>query len=387
MTPEPPVLDQIRVRFATFRDRSIDERSVVAESLASIGAAEHVLLETCHRVELVTVEHPGAVPGPDAQGNGATSGRGAVRRVFEVVAGFDSAVIADEQLLGQARDAYEAALADHATGPILNELFRRALRFGRRVRSHAMPGADRSLADRGAAWMLDRLDGPARVLVAGTGEMGRLVAARLAAAGHAVTVVSRSAERGGRMLKQLPGGGHRLVVGGPSMRPADHAAVALALRVRQPILAADAFEHDGLPWTLDLSTPPAVDPEAVTLLGERLLTLDRLGAITGTAPVLEPRVERRLRRELDAEVERFVRWIDARGSHDALAVLHGEADAVRRRHLERLRRRGQLAPEQLAAVDAAAAAMVGDLLHGPSVELRRGGADADTVRRLFGIDG
>jgi glutamyl-tRNA reductase len=130
-----------------------------------------------------------------------------------------------------------------------------------------------------------------------------------------------------------------------------------------------------------------VDRGAVTLLGERLLTLDRLGAIAGTAPVLEPRVERRLRRELDAEVERFVTWIEARGSHDALALLHGEADAVRRRHLERLRRRGQLAPEQLAAVDAAAAAMVGDLLHGPTVELRRGGADADTVRRLFGIDG
>jgi glutamyl-tRNA reductase len=387
VTPETPVLDQIRVRFATFRDRTIDERSVVAESLASIGAAEHVLLETCHRVELVTVEPADAAPGPEAQGSGATSGRDAVRRVFEVVAGFDSAVIAEEQLLGQARSAYVAALADHATGPILNELFRRALRFGRRVRSHAMPGADRSLADRGAAWMLERLDGPARVLVAGTGEMGRLVAARLAAAGHVVTVLSRSAERGGRMLKQLPGGGHRLVVGSAAIRPADHTAIALALRVRQPILAADAFEHGRLPWTLDLSTPPAVEPDAVTLLGERLLTLDRLGAIAGTVPVLEPRVERRLRREMEAELERFVTWIEARGSHDALAVLHGAADAVRRRHLERLRRRGQLAPEQLAEVDAAAAAMVGDLLHGPTVELRRGGADADTVRRLFGIDG
>jgi hypothetical protein len=30
---------------------------------------------------------------------------------------------------------------------------------------------------------------------------------------------------------------------------------------------------------------------------------------------------------------------------------------------------------------------VGDLLHGPTVELRRGGADAETVRRLFGLDG
>jgi hypothetical protein len=29
--------------------------------------------------------------------------------------------------------------------------------------------------------------------------------------------------------------------------------------------------------------------------------------------------------------------------------------------------------------------MLGELLHGPSVELRRGGADAATIRRLFGL--
>jgi glutamyl-tRNA reductase len=385
--PESSSLDQIRVRFATFRDRSIDERAAVAESLASVAAAEHVLLETCHRVELVTVEPAAGAPIQGDPQNAATAGREAVRRVFEVVAGFDSAVVAEEQLLGQARGAYEAALAEHSTGPILNELFRRALRFGRRVRSHAMPGADRSLADRGAAWILERLGSPARVLVAGTGEMGRLVAARLAATGHTITVVSRSAERGGRMLEELPGDGHRLVVGGTVTTTADHAAVVLAVRVRQPILAASAMADGALPWTLDLSTPPAVAPDAVDLLGERLLTLDRLGEVAGTAQVLEPRVERRLRRELEAEVDRFAAWLETRGSHDALAVLHGEADAVRRRHLERLRRRARLAPEQLAAVDAAAAAMVGDLLHGPTVELRRGGADADTVRRLFGLDG
>jgi glutamyl-tRNA reductase len=381
-------LDQIRVRFATFRDRSIDERAAVARSLASVAAEEHVLLETCHRVELVTVEPAEGVPIDGGQENAATAGRDAVRRVFEVVAGFDSAVVAEEQLLGQARGAYEAALADHSTGPILNELFRRALRFGRRVRSHAMPGADRSLADRGSAWLLERLESPARVLVAGTGEMGRLVAARLATAGHTISVVSRSAERGGRMLEELPGDAHRLLVGGTSVTTtADHAAVVLAVRVRQPILSARALPDSALPWTLDLSTPPAVARDAVDLLGTRLLTLDRLGEIAGATHVLEPRVERRLRRELAAEVDRFVAWLETRGSHDALAVLHGEADAVRRRHLERLRRHARLAPEQLAAVDAAAAAMVGDLLHGPTVELRRGGADADTVRRLFGLDG
>jgi len=316
------------------------------------------------------------------------SGVAAVRRVLEVVAGFDSAVIAEEQLLGQARDAYQAALAAGDSGPILNELFRRALRFGRRVRSHARPGADRSLADRGAAWLLDgRTAGADRVLVAGTGEMGRLAGVRLASAGRALTIVSGSPDRGNRLLGLLPGSGHRLVVGPLSPEAvADCAGLVLAVRARQPMLTVEHLHGLARPWTVDLSTPGAVAADAAVLLGDRLLGIDRLGELGESAPILAPGVDARLRRELEEEVERFVAWLDTRGSGDALALLHGEADAVRRHHLDRLRRRADLTSEQLAAVEAASAAMVGELLHGPSVELRRGGADAATVRRLFGLE-
>lgn len=374
-------LHHIRVRFATFRDLTIDERSAHAAQLSSVPTVERLLLDTCHRVELVSVD--------DAPTAGrCVAGREAVRRVFEVVGGFDSAVVAEEQLLGQVRAAYEAALADGSTGPILNELLRRALRFGRRVRTHARPGTDRSLADRGASWLLERLGAdPASVLVAGTGEMGRLAALHLAGAGHRITIISRSAERGRRVLERLVGSQHRLVVG--SLEPATVAssrAVVLAVRSREPILSALQLQAGAPPWTIDLSTPAAVSADAAALLGRRLLTLDRLGEIAGAAPVLAPGVERRLRAEMDDEVERFVAWLDARRSGDALAVLHGEADAVRRRHLDRLSRSAGLGPGQLAAVEAASAAMMGELLHGPSVELRRGGADAETVRRIFGLD-
>jgi glutamyl-tRNA reductase len=358
----------------------VDERAADAARLGGFAATERVLLDTCHRVELVTVD--------DAPAAGRTvAGREAVHRVFAVVAGFDSAVLAEEQLLGQVRGAYQAALADGSTGPVLNELFRRALRFGRRVRSHARPGTDRSLADRGTGWLLDHLGpGPVPVLVAGTGEMGRLAAARLAAAGHVISVVSRSAERGVRMVEQLPGSGHRLAVGLEPEIMAGHAAAAFAVRSREPMLSASHLDAGALPWTLDLSTPAAVSAEAASVLGDRLLSLDRLGEIAGANPILSPDVERRLRAEVNDEVERFVAWLDARRSGDALAVLHGEADAVRRRHLDRLRRGGALGPAQLAAVEAASAALVGELLHKPSVELRRGGADAAIVRRLFGLD-
>jgi glutamyl-tRNA reductase len=378
-------LDAIRIRFATYRDLRDGDRTSLATCLADAAADERLLIDTCHRVELITV---GGTHEPTRAAPGASTdlaGRDAIRRVFQVVAGFDSAVVAEEQLLGQVRGAYEAALARHETGPILNELLRRALRFGRRVRTHARPGTDRSLADPGIAWLLERLPARSQILVAGTGEMGRLLAHGLATAGHRIRVLSQSAERGGALLEQLPGSGHHLLVGSVT-REAMHRvdAVALAVRTRGPILDATmlATAH---PWVLDLSAPPAVAADAGERLGDRMMTLDELGLRGGTRPVLDATVEARLRAELDREVDRYVDWLEARRGGDAISVLHREADAVRRRHLDRLRSRAGLDERQLAAVDAASAAMLGELLHGPSVELRRGGADAAIVRRLFGL--
>ena len=379
MTASDVVLEAIQVRSATFRDAPADARVVVADELRRLPARERVLLDTCHRVELVSV-------GAESSDVPGVRGRAAVQRVFEVVAGFDSAVVAEEQLLGQVRDAYETALAGGRTGPILNELFRRVLRFGRRVRSHAQPGTDRSLADPALAWLLARVQAPAQVVVAGTGVMGRLIAGRLADAGHRVTIVSRSAERGGALLDSLSGHGHRLSVG-----PLTHGivaeahAMALAVKAREPLLAETSL-GDARPWTMDLSAPSAIEPAAAARLGDRVMTLDELGARLDRRPVLSDGAERRLRRELRQEVEAFCRWLEARRGGEALAVLHEEADALRRRHLEQLRSRARLSDEQLDAVEAASAAMLGELLHGPSLELRRGGADAATVRRLFGIE-
>ena len=365
----------------TYREAAAHERAGAADRMRSIAAAEAILFETCHRVELITVgADPGAVA-PQRRGGEA------VRRVFEVVAGFDSAVVAEEQLLGQARSAFEQALVSGRSGPILNELMRRALRFGRLVRSHARPGTDRSLADPAIAWLGERVPRGDRVVVAGTGEMGRLVARGLADAGYPVTVVSSSPERGSGLLEKLAGEGHRLAVG-PLQRElvGSAAGLALAVRARQPVLSVEMLQPHHKPWVADLSAPPAVAAAAAERLGEKLLSLDDLGQRHGTDPVLEPATEARLRRRLDDEVAAFVAWLDLRRGADALSLLHRSAEVVRRRHLDRLRRRAVLDETQLAAVEAASAAMVGELLHGPSVELRHGGADADTVRRLFGLE-
>ena len=382
--PVPPAdIENIRVRFATYRSADVEERVSRSAEFGRIRADERVLIDTCHRVELITVDEEPAA-------GSVVSGRDAVSRVFEVVAGFDSAVVAEQQLLGQVRAAYESALAAGSTGPILNELLRRALRFGRRVRSHALPGADRSLADRGCSWLLERIPANSDVVVAGSGEMGMRSASQLSAAGHRVTVVSRSSERAARMVRSLPGEGHAVRITSSDLDAdaiAAVAAIVLAVRTRHPLITASTLAGGCRPQVLDLSVPSAVSADAARLLGGHLVSIDQLAAVDGARPVLDPKVEQRLRRELEQQVDDFVAWVSIHGASDAITLLHGEADSLRRRHLDRLRDRVELAPEQVEAVEAASAAMLRELLHRPSVALRRGTADADTVRRLFGLSG
>jgi glutamyl-tRNA reductase len=374
-------MNRLEVRFTTFRDSTADRRARLAEDLRLRRAREAVLIDTCHRVEFISVDADQGTP--PAQARGAE----AVRRVFEVVGGFDSAILAEEQMLGQVRMAYDEALASGRSGPILNELMQRALRFGRRVRSHARPGTDRSLADLAVRWLRERVEVDARVVVAGTGEMGRLVAARLSDAGHPITLVSQSAERGGRALESLSRKDHRLAVGRLTQHLLRGApGIALAVRASEPALTADLLSSGTEPWVVDLSSPSAVDAAARDRLGERLIDIDRLDERHVARPVLTARAEARLRRELDGEVEAFVAWFEGRRSVDAVALLRREAETVRRRHLDRLRRRTSLDEDQLAAVEASSAAMVNELLHGPIVELRHGGADAATVRRIFRME-
>lgn len=390
-------LDRVLVAFATFRELPTERREALAADPSPLAAGldEWLLLHTCHRIELIGLG--GATPLPPLpSGLRRVRGVEAVDRVLLVSAGLDSAVIAEEQILGQVRDAYETALARGQTGPVTNELLRRAIRFGKRVRAEAQPGTDRSLADRAAAWTVACLtrndDQPrGRALVVGSGEMGRLLATRLAEAGILVTVASRSGERAARVAEALPRVGrhdqpHQWVMTDQALEPAAHYdAIAIAVRSSAWLLdAAQLGTERQPPVVVDLSSPGVVSPELAARLGDRLLDLDRLGQTSGRSS-LDSAGERRVRADLDATRDRFVAWLRDHHNGDGIALLRQQTEEIRRRHLERLRRRGQLSEEQLAAVEAMTGAMLAELLHVPTLQLRRSDDAAARVRELFGF--
>jgi transcription-repair coupling factor (superfamily II helicase) len=64
----------------------------------------------------------------------------AVRHLFEVAAGLDSAVVGESEILGQVRQAWEMAQVEGGTRATMNLLFRHALVVGKRVRTETAIG-------------------------------------------------------------------------------------------------------------------------------------------------------------------------------------------------------------------------------------------------------
>src|SRR5207253_6416596 len=111
----------------------------------------------------------------------------------------DSLVPGEGEILGQVRDAFEAA----QPGALLDRVFRQALAVGKRVRTETAigesPASVSSAAAALAAQVFGDLEGR-RVLLIGAGKVGELAAANLVSRGARISyVANRGTERAGEL--------------------------------------------------------------------------------------------------------------------------------------------------------------------------------------------
>jgi glutamyl-tRNA reductase len=276
----------------------LDARECFARSaptpvvLVSSGqASEAVLVSTCNRHEILLVsrrfdEILGLI-GRDHEAFVALSGENVVRHLYRVAASIDSMVVGEAQILGQIRAAEESATATGTIGPVLRRLFVEARRVGAAVRHHTGIGRGTvsiaSVASRLARETLGDLEGK-RLLLFGTGEIGRLVAEHCAASGAAITVVvHRNLARAMRLAETFrcataPVGGidaalaeAEIVVSATShpgvVLTRDRIAKAMGIRQGRPLLL------------VDLAVPRDIEPSVAELDGVTLQNIDRLERI------------------------------------------------------------------------------------------------------------
>jgi glutamyl-tRNA reductase len=376
-----------------------DEAAELARELAG-DEGEAVCLSTCNRTELY-VAGPGAeerAAGALSEVDGALYRRSddeAARHLFRVAAGLDSRVRGETEILGQVRAAYALG----TPGPLLDRLFREALRVGRKVRTQSPVGDPAASASAAAAVLAERVLGDLtdrQVLLVGAGEIGEATAGRLVARGARVAfVANRGEERRARVARRLEA--EPLALGGVAHALAEADVVVASTNSRRYLVSRDDVERalatrERRPMLLiDLAVPRDLDPEIATLPYAFLYDVDDLDEAVGTGTV--EGAAARAEAIVAEEAERFRAWQASRGVVPAIASLRARAEEIRLGELQRAGRRlADLSPEERRAVEAVTVQIVNKLLHDPTVRLKEaaagadGAAYADAVRHLFGLD-
>ena len=158
---------------------------------------EVVILSTCNRVEIYAAanakdsstllfdflsDYHQIDPRQLAQFTYNYQNLDAVRHLFNVVTSLDSMVVGEPQILGQVKAAYDQSLSAGASGDILNRLFTKAIRVGKRVRTETDIGAGAVsisfVAVQLAKKIFQSLEDKTVVII-GAGEMSELTAQHL----------------------------------------------------------------------------------------------------------------------------------------------------------------------------------------------------------------
>jgi len=369
------------------------ERLYLADGNAVALAKElgAVVLSTCNRTEIYLLgadrqEAQAALErhsGLDLDGVLATwEGGEAVEHLFRVAAGLDSLVPGEAQILGQVRQAYEAALTAGATGPELNRLFEDALHTGKRVRTEArlaeMPESVASSAVELAAKALGGLERK-RALLFGAGRMSELTARGLQARGAEVVVSSRTLESAQELAERVGGRAAPFDAVAVELMGAD--LVVSATRCPYPILHAEAVQQREKPLVLiDIAVPRDLDPAIANLEGCTLYDIDALGdGLVGREEDV-----REAERIVAEEAARFADWRRSRDAAPAIAALRRRAEEIRADELARAEPRlAELSERERKTVETLTTQIVNKLLHAPTVRAKEAGSEP--LRELFAL--
>ncbi len=397
-----------------------DPQPALVKLARSDEVEEAVVLSTCNRVEVLVATHDleaarvrvrsfferELAPEQAARArelDGALyelHDSAAVRHTFRVACSTDSQVVGEPQILGQVKDAYRAAVASGACGPILSRLYQRAFATAKRVRNETKiaerPISVARVAVQLAEQIFESLEDKSALLV-GAGEMIELALETLVKNGlAAVRVANRTPARAAALAARFGATAHGL--GELPQLLAQSDVVLTCIGGHEPILTAPLFvaalrERREEPiFAIDIGVPRNIDPRANALEGVYLYDLDDLQSVARANAEERHREVERAEAIVLEEQQRFDGWLGALAAVPTIRALVARGESIRAGEVERALAGLALGEREREAVELATRAIVNKLLHAPLAKLRAeqdreaGLAQLEAARTLFGLD-
>ncbi len=387
---------EVRERLAIPAGRLADATRTL---LHQPGIREGLILSTCNRVELVTLQEDTpatednkadllrflheyfAVPAHTIQPHlYEFREREAVRHLFRVASSLDSMVVGEPQILGQVKESYTVAREVGAVSSQLDTLLQRAFTVAKKVRNETQIGSSSvsiaSVAVDLARKIFGSLQGKT-VLLVGAGKMSELAARHLIQQGAAsILVANRTQSRAEKIAAEFNG----IVIPFDDLyAEADRADIVItSTGAPQKLFGRSHGQHflhrrrNRPMFFIDIAVPRDVDPGMNDVEGCFVYDIDDLQQVASVNLADRSREAAAAENIVTREVEKYQQRLQSRDAVPAILALQQNAEAIREAEVKRLQSKlATLTPEQQAAVEALTRSLTAKLLHPQLVALRR----------------
>lgn len=397
---------EVRERLAIPASRLADAtRTLVHQP----GVREGLILSTCNRVELLTIQEENSNSTVDllrfleeyfAIASASITPHlyeyregEAVRHLFRVASSLDSMVVGEPQILGQVKESYTVAREVGAVSGLLDTLIQRAFTVAKKVRSETQIGSSSvsiaSVAVDLARKIFGSLQGKT-VLLVGAGKMSELAARHLIQQGATnILVANRTIERAEKIAAQFTG----VVI--PFDALYDEAAradiVITSTGAPQKLFGRSHGEHflhrrrNRPMFFIDIAVPRDVDPRMNEVEGCFVYDIDDLQQVAAANLADRGREAQAAETIVTREVDKYQQRLQSLDAALAIRNLQEHAESLRQAELRRSAARlAGLTAEQQAAVDALTRSLTNKFLHAPMTALREAarGGDAQALAEL-----
>lgn len=330
------------------------------------------------------------------------SGADAATHLFRVACGVDSLVLGESQILKQVRTALDTAQRNGSARLLLNELFQRSLRTGKRARSETDIGRGHlsisTAAVELASQVFDQLES-CHVLLLGAGEMSELTAQYLVEAEVAsLRVANRTFARAEELARRFAGSAVDFASLAQHLASTDiviTSTSAPGFVVTPSMLQQAMKERRGRPlFLIDIAVPRDVDPAARQIDNVFLFDIDDLQQVVASNKKDRESEIAKVQLIIEDELRDFLHWFNALGAGPLIRDLRQRAAELQSVELGRWSAKlNLLSDADRKLVENILRGYANKLLHEPLVQVRDfanaddGYMRLDTVRKLFALEG
>jgi glutamyl-tRNA reductase len=368
------------------------------------GIREGLILSTCNRVELLTLQDDNeaaqlqtktdllrflheyfAVPTHDIQPHlYEFHEREAVRHLFRVASSLDSMVVGEPQILGQVKESYTIAREVGAVSTQLESLLQRTFTVAKKVRTETQIGSSSvsiaSVAVDLARKIFGSLQGKT-VLLVGAGKMSELAARHLIEQGAvSILVVNRTHSRAEKLAADFasPSIQTEAVPFDALYEEAPRADIVItSTGAPQKIFGRSHGQHflharrNRPMFFIDIAVPRDVDPRMNEIEGCFVYDIDDLQQVAASNLADRGREAVAAESIVSREVDKYQEHLQSRDAVPAIKALQQQAEELRRAELARSQSKlADLTPRQREAVESLTRSLTAKLLHPQLTALR-----------------